>query len=208
MELYWIVILGCVVVAALIIFFAVSAKKNKWVSTEDFQKAKGKLKRDCTEDEFDAFFGFLKNYKGGFVRRRSGQIVEQGYLGKEKGDLKGIFFNVVYPNHNLSTGKKEEFRRYLVSVGVNGIDERPSYKTRDNRLKNKETDEDRALARLLIDQEEYKKEDVISRMEKPQNYPVYRDRLIRRGILKNRRGYIALTLPYFADYIREYGDAD
>ena len=85
---------------------------------------------------------------------------------------------------------------------MNGIDERPSYETRDNRLKNKETDEDRALARLLIDQEEYKKEDVISRMEKPQNYPVYRDRLIRRGI------QAFTNIENFADYIREYGDAD
>ena len=65
--------------------------------------------------------------------------------------------------------------------------------------------EDRALVSLLLDQEEYKKEEVVSRMEKPQNYPVYRDRLLRRGILKSRQGYIGLALPYFADYIKEYG---
>ena len=65
--------------------------------------------------------------------------------------------------------------------------------------------EDRALVSLLLDQEEYKKEEVVSRMEKPQNCLVYRDRLLRRGILKSRQGYIGLALPYFADYIKEYG---
>ncbi len=68
--------------------------------------------------------------------------------------------------------------------------------------------EDRALAGLLINQEEYKKEEVVSRMEKPGNYPVYRDRLLRRGIINGRQGYISLALPFFADYIKEYGGAD
>ena len=35
-------------------------------------------------------------------------------------------------------------------------------------------------------------------------YSVYRDRLIKRGILSARQGYISLALPYFADYIEEY----
>ena len=64
---------------------------------------------------------------------------------------------------------------------------------------------DRALTRLLIDKDEYKKEEVVRVMDKPNNYAVYRDRLIRRGILKKRQGYIGLALPYFGDYIREYG---
>ena len=63
---------------------------------------------------------------------------------------------------------------------------------------------DRALVSLLTDKEEYSKEEVISRMEKPNNYAVYRDRLLRRGILKKRYGYIGLALPYFGDYITEY----
>ena len=41
-------------------------------------------------------------------------------------------------------------------------------------------------------------------MEKPNNYDVYRDRLLRKGILNKRQGYIGLTLPYFGDYITEY----
>jgi hypothetical protein len=41
-------------------------------------------------------------------------------------------------------------------------------------------------------------------MEKPQNYSVYRDRLIRRGIIKARQGYVGLALPYFGRYVKEY----
>lgn len=63
---------------------------------------------------------------------------------------------------------------------------------------------DRELVRLIAEQEEYKKSDIVSRMEKPGNYPVYRERLIRRGIIKKRQGYIGLALPYFRDYVIEY----
>ena len=67
------------------------------------------------------------------------------------------------------------------------------------------SNEDRALVRLMTEDDEYSKENVISRMEKPGNYPVYRDRLLKRGILKRRQGFIGLALPYFGDYVREYG---
>lgn len=67
------------------------------------------------------------------------------------------------------------------------------------------TDEDRFLAGLLTDQEEYKREDVLRRMgAKAGNYPMYRDRLLKRGILGSRRGYIWLALPFFGDFIKEY----
>ena len=36
------------------------------------------------------------------------------------------------------------------------------------------------------------------------NYSMYRDRLIKRGILESRQAYVSLALPYFADYIKEY----
>lgn len=68
------------------------------------------------------------------------------------------------------------------------------------------SDGDRALVKLLTDKEEYSKVEVTSRMEKPQNYAVYRDRLIKRGILKKRQGFIGLALPYFGEYVLEYGE--
>ncbi len=55
---------------------------------------------------------------------------------------------------------------------------------------------DRELLKLLTDQEEYKREDIISQMDKPNNYSVYRDRLIKRGVISSRQGYISLALPY------------
>lgn len=123
---------------ALCIFAVISAfsKKNRWISTEDFEQEKRKLRPYFSEEEFDAFFEFLKSYKGGYVRRRSGQIVYQDYLGKEKGDLKGIFFHLVIPNPNISSSKKEQFRYYLNAIGVDGVNERPHYETRDSKLKN------------------------------------------------------------------------
>lgn len=68
------------------------------------------------------------------------------------------------------------------------------------------TDSDRFMAGLLVNQEEYKREDVLKLMgDKAGNYSMYRDRLLKRGILTaSRRGYISYALPYFADFVREY----
>ena len=63
---------------------------------------------------------------------------------------------------------------------------------------------DRELVRIISQKSEYKREEVLKVMNKPQNYSVYRDRLARRGIVILRQGYISLSLPYFGDYIREY----
>ena len=40
--------------------------------------------------------------------------------------------------------------------------------------------------------------------DKAGSYSMYRDRLIKRGILDSRQGYISLALPFFAEYIKEY----
>ena len=68
------------------------------------------------------------------------------------------------------------------------------------------TEMDRFLVRLLTEKEEYKRDEVLTLMgDKASNYSMYRDRLIKRGILNSRQGYISLALPFFADYIKEYG---
>ena len=66
------------------------------------------------------------------------------------------------------------------------------------------SEEDRALARLLIDKDEYKRDELLVLMEKPANYSAYRDRLLKRGIITARQGYISLALPFFGDYVKEY----
>ena len=138
-ECYFVIL---VIIALLLIIPILFSKKNKWVSTDDFEKEKKKLRPNCSDMELQNFLVFLKKYQGGYVRRKSGQIVYQDFLGKEKGNLKGIFFNIVVPNPNISTKEKEEFRRYLKEIGVNGIDKRPNYETRDSKLRNNKKDEE------------------------------------------------------------------
>ncbi|MCR5503601.1 MAG: hypothetical protein K6F53_11390 [Lachnospiraceae bacterium] len=64
--------------------------------------------------------------------------------------------------------------------------------------------EDRAMIKIIIDKEEYKREEILERMNRPANYSAYRDRLAKRGIIKTRQGYISLALPFFGDYVKDY----
>ena len=67
------------------------------------------------------------------------------------------------------------------------------------------TEEDRFLVKLITEKKEYKREEVIKLMgEKAGNYSMYRDRLIKRGILESRQAYISFALPFFGEYIKEY----
>lgn len=68
------------------------------------------------------------------------------------------------------------------------------------------TTEDRFLVSLLKkDNVEYKREALVKEMgSKHANYNVYRDRLIKRGLVNNRQGTISLALPFFAEYMKDY----
>lgn len=141
----WTILIASAFILALILLFTLSAKekskqkrkRNKhgssgkkpddWVSPDEFVKWKYRLKPYCYEKEADNFLAFLKSYKGGFVRRNRGKIIARSFLGREKGDLKGIFYHVIVPNPNIPEVKKEEFRKYFMSVGVYGLEERPDY---------------------------------------------------------------------------------
>lgn len=142
MSDFEIVISICLVIA-LVITIGIShiLKKDEWVSTEEFQEQKYKLRARFTQEEFDSFMRFLYSYKGGYIKRKAGKIVSREYLAKEKGDLKGIFFNLVAPNPKLTTQQKEEFRAFIRSIGVTGVNKRPDYETRDNKLRNNKVDE-------------------------------------------------------------------
>ncbi|MBR2188326.1 MAG: hypothetical protein IJ860_02795 [Eubacterium sp.] len=66
--------------------------------------------------------------------------------------------------------------------------------------------EDRRLVRLLTDKDEYKREELLTGLgEKAGSYSVYRDRLLKRGVITARQGYISLALPCFGEYVKEYG---
>ena len=66
------------------------------------------------------------------------------------------------------------------------------------------TDEDKKLVRILSWKDELKRDEILSLMDKPSNYSMYRDRLLKRGIISARHGYLSLLLPFFGDYINEY----
>ena len=67
------------------------------------------------------------------------------------------------------------------------------------------TDGDRFLVRILAQKDEYKREEILPLMGvRKGNYSMYRDRLLKRGLVRARQGYISLSLPFFADYIHEY----
>ncbi len=69
--------------------------------------------------------------------------------------------------------------------------------------------EDRRMVRAILDKEEYRREEVLAALgSKASSYSVYRDRLLKRGIITARRGYISLALPYFSDYVKEYCSED
>lgn len=81
-----------VFVVIVIIPLLSGSKKDQWVSTEDFQREKVKLRPHCSDEEFLAFMRFLYSYQGGYIRRRSGQM---GDVAKEYDHLvigrSGIF---------------------------------------------------------------------------------------------------------------------
>ena len=68
------------------------------------------------------------------------------------------------------------------------------------------SEQDRYLAGLLSKKKEYKREEILKLMgEKACNYSVYRDRLLKRGVIAARQGYIGLNPPFLGEYIDEYG---
>lgn len=174
-----------IVIAVYSIIRILSERKDKWVSQDDFERQKKNLRPNLSEEELQDFIDFLKEYKGGFVKRRSGQIVYQDFTGKEKGDLKGIFWNIVFPSHSISVKQKENFRNYLRSLGVIGLDNRPQYETRDSKLTNKK------------EGEEFQRKEVGNIGEK-----------IVRDVLEELKedGYLVINGPKleYNDVIREY----
>lgn len=83
--------------------------------------------------------------------------------------------------------------------------EEPQRSKRNRLIWEEMTEMDRFLVSLLTEKEEYKREEVLKLMgARSGNYSMYRDRLIKRGILNSRQGFISLALPYFAEYVKDY----
>lgn len=141
-----VIILVAVLVVVLSTLAAVSSIylriKQRKVTTDEFDEWKRRIKPYSSADEFEEYFKFLRRYQGGYVRVKDGNVVGRDYLGRERGDLKGIFFHVIVPNAHIPTERKEDFRYFLMAKKVTGLEKRPSYETRDSKLKNFEDNAD------------------------------------------------------------------
>ena len=103
------------------------------IDPEVFDEERKRIHVYSTEGEIRSFLTFLSKYRGGYIKRYNGRIVKHEYLGKEKGILKGIYYNVILPGKNFSDLLKEDFRSYLVGIGVTGLDEKPDYESIRNK---------------------------------------------------------------------------
>lgn len=149
-AMYSRVIIGvCIVVGILLVLLLGrgTRQKDRHVSigrtgSPAFEKWKKQISTNCSSQNLKDFQLFLTQYGGGYVKRRDDRVIYRDFLGREKGDLKGIFFHSVIPSRKISTEEKEAFRRYLCQIGVQGIGERPEYEKFDGKLRNKEEDLD------------------------------------------------------------------
>lgn len=67
------------------------------------------------------------------------------------------------------------------------------------------TQGDRNFLNIFSDKDRCSREESLRILgNKSGNYSVYRDRLIKRGLIKAERGQVELALPYFGEYLREY----
>ncbi|MDY5780225.1 MAG: hypothetical protein SPK04_09855 [Succinivibrionaceae bacterium] len=85
-----------------------------------FAKQKAQITRICNDKNLAEFMDFLKKYKGGKKVKRNG-TTEQEFYPKEKNDLRVIFTDVIMPSRTVSVLAKENFRSYLISIGVEKI---------------------------------------------------------------------------------------
>lgn len=114
------IILAVIAIIACKVYFSKNRKKLSGSDSEDFRN---RIRPYCSNYEFTEFFNYLKN-RGKFI-------------GPEKGRLKGIFYRLIVPNSNISLPEKEEFRRFLIKIGVRDMESRPDYEIRDARLSKK-----------------------------------------------------------------------
>lgn len=67
------------------------------------------------------------------------------------------------------------------------------------------SENERMFLLTMIEKREYKREEILKLLGNKENsYSVYRDRLIKKGLLIPRQSYIKLSLPYFEEYMKDY----
>jgi len=65
---------------------------------------------------------------------------------------------------------------------------------------------DKAFVMVMNEERPYKREEMLKLLGKDADkYSVYRDRLLKRGIIIAKQGYIELNPPFFSEYVSKYG---
>lgn len=184
------------------------SKKKDYVDPEMFERQKRRMKLHFSEKEFEDFYAFLDAYEGGYVKRKNGRIVYREYLNREKGDLKGIFFNLVIPNENITTGQKEKFRLLLVSIGVSGVYERPMYESRESKLTNRKKDEVEYAIKEIGNKGEKAVRDILDTLNK-EHYSVINGPVLEKNeIMKEFDHIIVGDTGVFAIETKAFGMTD
>ncbi|MGN1392541.1 MAG: nuclease-related domain-containing protein [Succinivibrionaceae bacterium] len=123
-------------------FFNRKSKKNNYkrryidksAQREVFKSKIDGLFKHCDEIGLLSFLDFLKEYGGSYIKRKNGKVIKCDFLNEEKGLLKSLFYKRVVSSSKIDIQTKEEFRKFLLSKGVNNVNERPNYEERDGRL--------------------------------------------------------------------------
>ena len=100
-----------------------------------FEEWKMKISGGADEKLLLDYMDFLRTYPGSRVRHKGRKRVIYSYTGRELGTLKGIFLNIIAPTPRLYTASKEQFREFLIGLGVSGLSERPNYEERSGKLR-------------------------------------------------------------------------
>ena len=67
------------------------------------------------------------------------------------------------------------------------------------------SDNDQLFVKTLVPQKEYNREEILSTLgEKAGIYSVYRDRLLKRGIVTTKNARLSIALPFFDTFIERY----
>ncbi len=108
---------------------------QKLPDARKFEEWKMRISSGVDEKMLLDYMEFLRLYPGSRVRHRGRKKVIYSYTGKELGTLKGMFLNVIVPTPRLYTTSKEQFREFLINLGVSGLTERPNYEERSGKLR-------------------------------------------------------------------------
>lgn len=129
-----VLIIAAIVYLLLRLFVFKSREKYTWVDTSMFDKQLEKASEGCTEVGLVNLINFLRVYNGEYIKREKGKIIFQAYSNREKDALKAFYENHVIPSGYASVRTKEEYRNFIMNIGVRGVEQRPDYEGKEHKV--------------------------------------------------------------------------